>query len=98
MSDKERPINVTSFNQQGGITAGHVNIGPQPRHLNAQGAKQLAQALPKDKKVNVTCIMDDGEGFQFATEIKKHLVSVGMSRPLLKLGGGSAEILRDVRH
>ena len=22
----------------------------------------------------------------------------GMSRPLLKLGGGSAEILRDVRH
>ena len=24
--------------------------------------------------------------------------NMGMSRPLLKLGGGSAEILRDVRH
>ena len=61
----------------GGITAGQVNIGPQPRRLDANLKSQLLQAIPKSTKVSVTCIMGDGEAFQFAEEIRVCLVGAG---------------------
>jgi hypothetical protein len=71
-------FNVASHNQSGGITAGVVNVGPQPRKIDAGLMSQLTQILPeKTKKVTVTTIMGDGEAFAFATQIKDYLVQQG---------------------
>ncbi len=71
-------FNVTSNNQSGGITAGVVNVGPQPRNLNARHVSQLQQFLPdKTKIVTVKAVMGDGEAFSFATQIKNFLVERG---------------------
>jgi hypothetical protein len=71
-------FNVTSYNQKGGITAGIVNVGTQPRSLNIELQNQLHQFLPdKTKTVTVTCVMGDGEAFNFATEIKNYLINQG---------------------
>lgn len=75
---KDKPVfNVTSFNQQGGITAGEVNIGPQPRNLNSDLQTQLRSQLPSGKKVSVTAVMGDGEAFQFAQQVKDFLIDQG---------------------
>lgn len=48
--------NVTSYNQQGGITAGTVNIGPQRLEFSeALGVKLLSQ-MPKSKPVILTLV------------------------------------------
>lgn len=39
-------FNVTSHNQHGGITAGVVNVGPQPRKIDTRLMNQLRQILP----------------------------------------------------
>lgn len=71
-------ISVTSHNQRGGITAGVVNLGSQPRNLDKRLQDQLLQLLPgKDKDVSVTSVMGDGEAFRFATQIKDFLVGRG---------------------
>lgn len=77
MSDDKRPINITSFNQMGGITAHSVNIGAQPRRLDDGLRSQLKSMIPRDKKVNVTAQMGDGEAFQFAEAIRSYLASSG---------------------
>ncbi len=73
VSDSKNIFNATSFNQSGGITAGQVIVGPQPRRLNDGLRGQLRSALPHDKKVTVVAVMGDGEAFQFASEIKQFL-------------------------
>jgi hypothetical protein len=69
--------NVTSYNQSGGITAGTVNIGPQPRHMESIEASplknQLLTNLPRDKPIVVMAVMGDAEAMQFAQEIAKFL-------------------------
>jgi hypothetical protein len=71
-------ITVTSHGQRGGITAGVVSIGSQPRNLDAGFQNQLLHFLPeKDKQVTVTCVMGDGEAFRFATQIREFLVGQG---------------------
>jgi hypothetical protein len=42
-------INVTSYNQIGGIAANQVNIGSQPRVLNLEIQNQLLQLLANKK-------------------------------------------------
>ena len=76
MTDDEK-YRATSFNQQGGITAGQVKIGSIPRRLDMGGQSQLRSLLPKDKPVTVTSVMGDGEAFQYANEIKSFLVADG---------------------
>lgn len=80
MSDKDT-INVTSYNQQGGITAHTVTIGSQPRSLanpNATELKeQILKELPRDKPITVLCLMGDAEGFRFAAEIHAFLKANG---------------------
>jgi hypothetical protein len=79
----ERPvaptvINVASHDQRGGITAGILNVGAQPRDLTPKLMRQLLEALPdKEGDVTVTCILGDGEAFRFATSIKDYLVGQG---------------------
>jgi hypothetical protein len=75
---KTQVVTVTSNNQLGGITANQVNIGSQPRKLDISTANQLVNYIPnKDEKIDLTCIMGDAESFQFATQIKDFLLSIG---------------------
>jgi len=73
----EQNIYVTSYDQQGGITANQVNIGSQPRVLNDRLKIQLdgLAEINKDKVITVTSVMGDGEAFQFATQVKEYLES-----------------------
>jgi hypothetical protein len=71
---------VTSHNQSGGITAGTVNIGPQPRHMNAQLEAGLRQNVPTSVLVRVVAVMGDGEAFAFAQEIHAWLKANGWPR------------------
>ena len=72
-------INVTSYNQTGGITANQVNIGNQARVLNLEIQNQIQQMLSKDKgkTITIVSVMGDGEAFSFATQIKSYLSQLG---------------------
>ncbi len=73
--------NVTSYNQSGGITAGTVNIGPQPRSLANPNTdelkKQILRELPRDKPIVIQAVMSDTESMSFAEEIHAFLKSNG---------------------
>ncbi len=71
-------FNVMSVGQQGGITAGVVNVGPQPRNINDRVRRQLAELLPdKSRTVTIKTVLGDGEAYSFATQIKDYLASQG---------------------
>lgn len=71
-------FNVSSTNQHGGITAGFVNVGAQPRQVDARLRSRLQEMLPdKTKTVTVVSVMGDGEAFGFATQIKDFLTNQG---------------------
>lgn len=72
-------FNVTSNNQQGGITAGQVNIGKQDRQLTPQFIQQLEGALPSDKskEIKINTTHQDAETLRFSDKIKDYLVSLG---------------------
>lgn len=71
-------FNVTSIGQQGGITAGVVNVGPQPRKIDDGVRTQLAKLLPdKSRIVTITSVLGDPEAYSFATQIKDYLASQG---------------------
>lgn len=71
-------FNVTSVGQYGEITAGIVNVGPQPRRIDNEIKTQLAQLLPdKTLAVTVNSILGDSEALSFATQIKDYLTSQG---------------------
>ena len=79
-TEPKQVFNVTSKNQQGGITAGIVNVGPRPRHLNQALKNQLVTMLPdKSRQITITSVMGDGEAFKFAMEIKDYLTAQGYS-------------------
>jgi hypothetical protein len=67
---------VTSYFQTGGITAGEVNIGVQPRSLDDEG-RNFLQQIPKNRAIEITALMGDGEACAFAEEIWQHLGSEG---------------------
>lgn len=77
MSDKNNKVNITSFNQMGGITAGTVNIESQNRQMNGQIGSQLKNKIPVDAKVSVTAVLGDGEAFGFANQIFQWMKSNG---------------------
>ena len=72
-------FDATSYNQQGGITAGQVNIGKQDRQLTLEFTQQLEQVLPADKSkpIQINPTHQDAETLRFADKIKDHLVSLG---------------------
>lgn len=77
MSDDKNKINVTSYNQMGGITAHSVNFGPQARQMNNELGAQLKQHIPTTSKVTVTAVLGDGEAFGFANQILQWMKSNG---------------------
>jgi hypothetical protein len=71
-------FNVTSVGQQGGIIAGIVNVGPQPRKIDDGIKAQIAQLIPdKSRAVTITSVLGDSEAYSFATQIKDYLTSQG---------------------
>ncbi len=76
MNDKNI-FNVNSHNQSGGITAGIVNLGLQPRKLDNTSAAQLTQNLSKHKKIKITSVMGDQEAFNFGHQILSYLKENG---------------------
>jgi len=63
-------FNVTSHNQQGGLTAGKVTIGRPPRILDSTLKKHLLEILPgRDEQVTVESALGDSEARDFAQQI-----------------------------
>lgn len=79
MPQEPKNINITSINQSGGITAHTVNVGPQPRTITPQFEQELIRVIAGYKKVTVTCVLGDGEGFQFASAITNYLKAKGIN-------------------
>ena len=79
MSQQPQNINVTSFNQAGGITAHTVNVGPQSRGMTPQFEQELMRIAAGHKKITVTCVLGDGEAFQFASAITNYLKGKGFN-------------------
>jgi hypothetical protein len=77
----EQVINVTSNHQQGGITAGVVNVSSQPRKFTTDAQQQIMQLLSgkSGQTITVTSTMGDGEAFSYATQIKTFLEVNGFS-------------------
>jgi hypothetical protein len=71
------PGSAFSYGQQGGITAGTINIGPTRRSLSDPRAASLKQQmlseLPRDKPITVEAILGNGESVEFAREIHAFL-------------------------
>ncbi len=77
---KTQVVNVTSNNQNGGITANQVNIGSIPRNLDINTQGQLLSFLnSKDERIDINSIMGDAESFQFANQINDFLKSQGFT-------------------
>ncbi len=69
-------FNVSSYFQQGGITAAQVNIGKQVRHFTEEVKQALVPHLQSKKEViDLVTVWGDQEAFQFSSEIKEFLVS-----------------------
>ncbi len=73
-------FNISSQNQQGGITAAIVNINSQPRKLTNEVINQLKHIVStkRDRTLIVSAVMGDGEAFSFATIIKNYLLENGI--------------------
>ena len=80
MSDDDNPTyNVTSLNQRGGITAGRVSIGTQPRVLTEE-LKQSALKVIADhpgKRFSVAAPKGDGEAITLAAKLTDFLRAEG---------------------
>jgi hypothetical protein len=71
---------VSSFGQQGGITAGKVIVnGRQPRHLTPENILKLNAFLPSSKAtgIEISYLVDNAEAQAYATEIQDYLLSQG---------------------
>ena len=73
-------FNVASVGQQGGITAGVVNVGPRRRNIDGELKARLLGLLPdKSKTVSITALLGDSEAMSFAAQIGAYLKSEGYS-------------------
>jgi hypothetical protein len=73
---KTQVVNVTSNNQNGGITANQVNIGTLPRNLDMNTQRQLLSFLnSKEERIDINSVMGDAESFHFANQINDFLKS-----------------------
>ena len=73
----QKKINVTSHNQQGGITAYQVILEKGDRILSDSLIEQLRSTLSQwtISSINIVAVMGDQEAFRFASQIKNFLIS-----------------------
>lgn len=70
--------NAFSFGQQGGITAGTLNVGKPDRVLNETSAAALLRLLPAGtKKISISAVASDAEGARLATKLVTFLKAKG---------------------
>lgn len=83
--DKTNTFNITSNDQQGGITAGVVNIFQKASiELSDENKQQIAEAL-KNKNNTIHVSLQSGSGselVQFASNIKSFLIQQGYTNVL----------------
>lgn len=76
--DKDKNIiNVSSYNQSGGITAYKVHVTSPARHLTPEVVSQLESLSPDNsssKTITISAILGNQEAFNFASEIRKYLL------------------------
>lgn len=70
---------VISYNQSGGITAHTVNVERPQRHIDNNLRNQIRRELPKERPINLTCLLGDSETYQLASEILDFLLSEGFT-------------------
>ena len=71
---KGQTINVNSYNQSGGITAGIVNFAPQGRKIDRAFENELDNTFTNpSEKILISAQMSDHEANDFAEEIRKYL-------------------------
>lgn len=78
--DKDKPgtVNVTSFGQQGGITAHTVHVAkPPPRTFGDAEKADILRIVPRDEPVAVMAAMGDQEATHLASQIHAFLRSEG---------------------
>lgn len=77
------PGSAYSYGQQGGLTAGTVNLAPPQRTLSAPYAStlksQMLSEIPKDKPITIMAILGDTESINFANEIYLFLKQNGFT-------------------
>ena len=76
----QEPGGALPFGQQGGITAGTVNIGPQRRVLADESFVEMRNqllALPRDRKISFIATMGDTETIEFRNQITEFMRSNG---------------------
>ncbi len=72
MSKEDKPtFDVRSYNQSGGITAGQINVGKQPRVLNEASKEQLRKMISEwpGAEIVVAGTLGDGESMGLAQKI-----------------------------
>ncbi|MEX0598885.1 MAG: hypothetical protein WD512_20545 [Candidatus Paceibacterota bacterium] len=81
--ENNRPIfNITSNNQQGGITAGQINIGQTPRQLTDSDKIKFNEIFDKyikdkSKQINVIAIIGNSESDYLMRQIEAYMKSEG---------------------
>ena len=71
-----------AFGQQGGVTTGTINIGPQKRILSAPSFDQMRNQLlqlPHNKKIFLMATMGDTETIEFRNQIAEFMKSNGFN-------------------
>ena len=71
----DNKMNVTSYHQSGGITAGVVNFAPAPRTLDADLRSALLSQVPINAKIDLVAVNGDPEAFALASQVKDFLIS-----------------------
>ncbi|EKD25449.1 MAG: hypothetical protein ACD_80C00054G0002 [uncultured bacterium (gcode 4)] len=71
-------FNVSSNNQQGGITAGQINIGNNQRHLSDEDIKSLIESISAQNPTLIKITSNSNmESYQYAKDVQQFLVSKG---------------------
>ena len=74
------PNSVVSLNQQGGVTAGTVNINASPPRAIPNDKYELLKSdisLHPGEGIDINCLMSDEETFMFASQLKTLFQSSG---------------------
>ena len=66
-----------SYGQQGGVTAGTINIGPMQRHLSVADKAAMLARIPKTRKISIMVVLNDAEANNLASEIDAFLRNSG---------------------
>lgn len=78
-NENEKTVNVTSYNQSGGITANQVNIGTVPRVINPESESLFLNEIKKfpPKHIKIKALFSDSESQSLSIMIKNVFEKAG---------------------